>query len=225
MLIGAWGENRQKDIKIKDGVLKLVTDYKYLGSWLEDSVKDFKIRRDLAWLAHRKLWRVWKSKTITREVKINVFKATVESVLLYNATTWRMTGGLEKSLDGTYTKLLRYALNVRWQDHVKNVDLYGSLPKVSNRLRQRRLAFAGHCCRSFQSAYQPISDLLFWFGDGGIGKRGTGAYWTYVHVLLRDFTGERGKVKKQDLGLGVEQLRSAMEDRNYWKTIVKRSAI
>ena len=223
MLVGAWGDTQQRAIKIRAGLLKLVTDYKYLGSWLEDSVKDFKIRRDLAWLAHRKLWRIWKSKTITRDTKINIFKATVESVLLYNATTWRMTEGLQKSLDGTYTKLLRYALNVRWQDHVKNVDLYGNLTKVSIRLRQRRLAFAGHCYRSYQSAYQPVSDLLFWMGDGGTGKRGSGAFWTYVHVLLKDFTGEKDKVKKVDLDLGVNQLRSAMEDRVYWRQIVKRS--
>ena len=214
---------KQRSIRIRAGVLKLVSDYKYLGSWLEDSAKDFKIRRDLAWLAHRKLWRVWKSKNITREVKINLFKATVESVLLHNATTWRMTAGLEKSLDGTYTKLLRYALNVRWQDHVKNVDLYGKLPKVSIRLRQRRLAFAGHCYRSSQSAYQPISDLLFWMGDGGTCKQGQGAFWTYVHVLLRDFTGEREKVKKDDIDLGVRQLRSAMEDRIYWRSVVNKS--
>ena len=51
---------------------------------------------------------------------------------------------------------------------------------------------------------------LFWFGDGGIGKRGN--YWNYVHVLLKDFTGEREKVKEDGLGLGVNQQRSAMED-------------
>ena len=224
MLVGAWGGRKLRNIRIRAGALKLVTDYKYLGSWLEDSVKDFKIRRDLAWLANRKLWRIWKSKTITREIKVNIFKATIESVLLYNATTWRMTEGLQKSLDGAYTKLLRYALNIRWQDHVKNVDLYKSLPKVSIRLRQRRLAFAGHCWRSQQSAYQPVSDLLFWFGDGGVGKKGTGAYWTYVHVLLRDFTGERAKVKKDDFTASVAQLKSAMDDREYWKHIVRKSS-
>ena len=82
MLVGAWGDKKQKVIRINAGVLKLVVDYKYLGCWLENSEKDFRIRRDLAWLAHRKLWRIWKSATVTREIKINIFKATVESVLL-----------------------------------------------------------------------------------------------------------------------------------------------
>ena len=103
---------------------------------------------------------------------------------------------------------------------MKNVDLYQSLPKVSIRLRQRRLAFAGHCWRSSQSAYRPISDVLFWFGDSEVGKQGSGAYWTYVHVLLRDFTGEREKVKKKDFSQSVSQLKSAMDDRVYWSRLV-----
>ena len=50
-----------------------------------------------------------------------------------------MTIALEKSFDDAHTKLLRYALNVLWRDHVKNVDLYRTLSRVSDRLRQRRL--------------------------------------------------------------------------------------
>ena len=53
------------------------------------------------------------------------FNVTIESVLLCNATTWRMIKGLQKSLDVAYTNLFRYALNIRWQDPVKNMDLYG----------------------------------------------------------------------------------------------------
>ena len=172
LLVGDWGDRtKQRGLKIKDGPISLVEDYKYLGSWLLSSRKDFTIRRDLAWKAHKKLFRIWKSKTITRNVKINIFRATVESVLLYNATTWTMTEGLEKSLDGAYTKLLRYALGIRWQDRVKNEDLYGTLPKISIRLRERRLTFAGHCWRSPQSAPQPVSDLLFWSVPNGVHKK------------------------------------------------------
>ena len=105
--------------------------------WLLNSTTDFKIRKDLAWIAIKKLYRVWRSSVITREVKINLFLATIESILLYNATTWTMTQTLEKSLDGAYTKLLRYALNVSWRDHITNIDLYGKLPRVSIRLRER----------------------------------------------------------------------------------------
>jgi hypothetical protein len=32
-----------------------------------------------------------------------------------------------------------------WKDHVKNIDLYKTLPRISTRLQQRRMVFAGHC--------------------------------------------------------------------------------
>jgi hypothetical protein len=218
ILVGDWGDKKQRDIKVKAGPLKRVDDYKYLGSWLLNSKADFKIRKDLAWTAIKKMYRVWKSDHIDRKVKINLFLATIESILLYNATTWTMTKGLEKSLDGAYTKLLRYALNVSWQDHVKNVDLYGNLPKVSIRLRQRRLTFAAHCWRSAQSAYQPAHELLFWSVPDGVAKRG--AYKTYVKVLLQDWYGE--SIKKREQSIAVLNIKSAMENRKEWKKLVEK---
>ena len=217
ILVGDWGSKKQRGIKVCGGFLKRVEDYKYLGSWLLNSTTDFKIRRDLAWTAIKKLFRVWRSNFISREVKISLFLATIESVLLYNATTWTMTIALEKSLDGAYTKLLRYALNVSWRDHVKNIDLYGTLSRVSDRLRQRRLIFAGHCWRCYQSAYQPVHELLFWSVPDGISKQGN--FKTYVKVLLEDYGG--GKIKKKELADAVLQIKSAMENRLEWKKTVK----
>jgi hypothetical protein len=219
ILIGEWAKPERVKITIKAGALQQVSDYKYLGSWLENSTKDFQIRRDLAWTAHRRLWRIWKSETITRETKLNIFKATIESILLYNATTWTMTESLRKSLDGTYTKLLRYALNIKWQDRIRNTDLYQNLPKVSTRLQQRRLTFAGHCWRSQESAIQPISDLMFWTVPGGEYKRGKGNCTTYIDTLLKDHAGE--KIRKKDHIVAVSNLTTAMEDRDTWKNFVK----
>jgi hypothetical protein len=47
------------------------------------------IRKELVLKAARSLVRVWKSHTITREVKVQLFLATdtVESAPLYNVTT------------------------------------------------------------------------------------------------------------------------------------------
>ena len=90
--------------------------------------------------------------------KLKLFLACVETVLLYNATTWTMTKTLTKRLDGCYTRLLRYALGYVWSDKIRNTVLYGDLKKVSVRLQERRLRFLGHCYRSSQ----PVSKLLFW---------------------------------------------------------------
>ncbi len=129
-----------------------------------------------------------------------------------------MTTTLTQKLEGAYTKLLRYALNISWKDHVKNIDLYQTLPRISTRLQQRRLTFAGHCWRSAQSAYQPIHDLLFWSVPDGVARRG--AHFTYIKLLIEDFGGER--LKKKDQSAAVLQIKSAMENRMEWKKIVKK---
>ena len=217
ILFGEWGVKKQRDIKVLAGPLQKVEDYKYLGSWLLNSTTDFLIRKDLAWVAIKKLYRVWRSHTIDRQIKINLFLATIESIFLYNATTWTMTKSLEIMLDGAYTKLLRYALNVSWKDHITNVELFGKLPKVSVRLRERRLTFAGHCWRCHESAPQPIHDLLFWSVPDGVQKKGN--WTTYVKVLLEDYGGE--KVKKGDLNGAILQIKEAMGNRITWKKVVK----
>ena len=54
---------------------------------------------------------------------------------------------MEKSLNGTYTRMLRKALNVHWSSHTANAQLYGNLPRVSDKIASRRLQLAGHCHR------------------------------------------------------------------------------
>ena len=38
-------------------------------------------------------------------------------------------------------------LGILWKDKVSNITLYGSLPRLSNKLQSRRLKMAGHCIR------------------------------------------------------------------------------
>ena len=41
---------------------------------------------------------------------------------------------LTNRLDGLYTRLLRFALDISWKDHVTNEKLYAGLPKLSDKL-------------------------------------------------------------------------------------------
>ena len=59
-----------------------------------------------------------------------------------------MTKRLNKVLDGCYTRMLRMALNVnQYREGVYNAKLYGDLPRVSLKIRQRRLRLAEHAIR------------------------------------------------------------------------------
>ena len=46
-----------------------------------------------------------------------------------------------------YTRLLRFCLNVSWKDKWTNKKLYHGLPKVTEKIKARRLRLAGHCVR------------------------------------------------------------------------------
>ena len=170
MLVGNWEAERSTAagtrITLSSGsVLKEVADFKYLGSWLLNSTKDFLVRKALAWSAITRLNRIWKSAVLHRKSKLNLFTALIESILLYNAITWTMNKTLTKRLDGAYNRLLRYALNISWKDKITNKSIFvdGIVP-ISTRPRQWRLTFVGFgdCLRSPGTAPQPIADLHIW---------------------------------------------------------------
>ena len=95
------------ELKSQGGeLLKQVEDFKYLGSWIADSKRDMEVRIRLAWKVLNKLDRIWKSKLKT-ELKIQFFRTTIESVLLYGAESWTLTNSMCRRVDGTYTTMLR----------------------------------------------------------------------------------------------------------------------
>ena len=95
---------------------------------------------------------------------------------------WSLTETQEKSLNGTYTRMLRKALNIHWSAHVTNENLYGKLPPVSSKIAARRLQLAGHCFRHPELSAQK---LILW--EPSHGQRGRGRPRTnYVDTLKRD---------------------------------------
>ena len=200
--------NQPVNIELKtrrNTALKAVGDFKYLGAWMSCSEKDIKIRKAQAWTACHKMRKIWTSK-LPRKTKIRLFQSTVESVLLYNSETWTLTKQLEKGIDGTYTRMLRTALNIKWQQHMTNEELYGNLPKVSKKIQERRLRLSGHCIRHEE---EEGSKVILWdpiHGHPNHGRRKI----TYINNI------------KADTGLETnEELRTAMMDRDTWKDFIR----
>ena len=112
--------------------------------------------------------------------------------------TWTITKTTEKMIEGTYTRMLRAALNVSWRDYVTNDELHGSLPNVSVKIRGRRMRLAGHCVRYEE---EEASKLVLWQPLGGRTNRGKRKR-TYIEALL------------DDTGLATTgEIRTAMMDR------------
>ena len=72
-------------------------DFKYLGSWVDTTYEDMRIRKGSSWSSMNRMDAIWKS-NLRRETKIRLFRATIESVLLYGCETWTLKKNLEKSI-------------------------------------------------------------------------------------------------------------------------------
>ena len=86
--------------------IEKVEDFVYLGSKIRASESDIDARKAKAWAACHKLKQIWKS-DLRKAIKVRLFTALIESVLLYGSETWTMTKRLNKVLDGCYTRMLR----------------------------------------------------------------------------------------------------------------------
>ena len=80
-------------------------DFQHLGSWCSKA-RDIKTRKALAWRSLHKMDKIWKSQ-FYEKLKIMLFRARTESILLYGSQTWLLTLAEEMSLTGTYTRILR----------------------------------------------------------------------------------------------------------------------
>ena len=194
--------NNISEIKsLNDTVLKQVEDYIYLGSFISSSEKDFNVRKGMAWSASNDMHKIWIS-DLNVELKVSIFRATVEAILLYGSETWTMSAKFIKRLDGTYTRLLRRAKNLSWRNHPTRELIYGDLCPVSSLVKARRVQFAGHC---YRAENEVISSLILWRPPPN-GRRSQKL--TFPDVISRD------------TGIRKENLKTAMQDRDYWREVV-----
>jgi len=103
--------------------------------------------------------------------------------------------------------MLRKAVNISWREHVTNELQYGDPPKISTKIRTRRLKLPGHCARHPEEA---ASNLVLWIPDRGSRGRGrpTG---TFIDTLMRD------------TGLQLEEMHAWMQDKGQRRTVVARA--
>ncbi len=109
-------------------------------------------------------------------------------------------------LDGCYnTRMLRMAMNVSWREKIRNEVLDGHLPRVTDKIRERRLRLAGHCVRHSELE---VSVVL---REPTQGKSNRGSQRpTYVDMLMRD----------TELESTVE-LGSLMQDKCRWRAMAR----
>ena len=138
--------------------LKVVDKFTYLGSCVSSTETDINTLLAKARTAIDILSVIWKS-DLTDKRKRSFFQAAVVSILLYGCTTWTLTKRIKKSLDGSYTRMLRAILKKSWRQYPTKQQLYIYLQPVTKTIQVKRTRPAGHCWRSRDEL---ISDVLQW---------------------------------------------------------------
>ena len=107
---------------------------------------------------------IWRA-PICSLAKLNIFRMTVEKILIYGCDSWSLTQTVEHALDGTYTRMLQKIQNMSWRHHMTNQQLYSFLPQITNIVRQRRLRLAGHVMRHDEVAKKSCSGRPMTIGE------------------------------------------------------------
>ena len=185
-------------IKTSDGsILEEVDDFTYLGSLVSSSRADIAKRIGLAWAAHNKMSRIWRS-TLSRKTKTRLFRSTVESVFLYRNAVWALTETLAKKIYSCFTRQLRSALGFTWIDCVRNKELYAEVPKATDTIKQKRDSSWLIIAIGTQSA---ASNIVLWTPNHSKRGRGRPAR-TFVQQL------------PDDTGLREREMASLMSNRD-----------
>ena len=122
-------------------------EIKLLGTKLD--TKNDIARKNKVWQPIQKFSNFFRSKRLSVSHKIRIFRAYVETTLLYNSETWALTPTLENSLDQFHRRLLRIAVNIRYPKKISSVNLYNPTKEtpISVKIKKRRLALFGHILR------------------------------------------------------------------------------
>ena len=113
MWINARNDQR---IKVNDEQVDDVEEFLYLGALLDKeggATKDIQQRLSKARQTFYRLRRIWNSSEISRNTKIQLFKAIVRAVLMYGCEAWKLTKTAEKQRSWTLSNT--NAWNAYWE--------------------------------------------------------------------------------------------------------------
>ena len=143
----------QPVINVEGHPLKVVSHFKYLGSYVASDVsldREINNRISSAAAAFGKLRkRVFNNHDLELETKLRVYQAIIIPTLLYGSETWTTYRYQVKELEKFHQRYLRLIMNVKWYDHVTNTALLDRAcsTSIEAMLHQNRLRWYGHMVR------------------------------------------------------------------------------
>ena len=198
-------------ISVNDCILKVVDQFKYLGSTISRNLSldsEINIRIGKAASAQAKLnERVWENKNLTINTKMRVYRACVLSTLLYGSETWSTYTSQENKLNAFHLRSLRRILGISWSDRISNEAVHNKscIPSIQAILSKHRLRWLGHVKRMDDSR---LPKLLL-FGQLATGTRAVGRpRLRFIDACKRDM---------KQCGINLNTWEKTALNRNAWR--------
>ena len=198
---------------VENKPLDEVETFTYLGSIVNQqggTVADVKARISKARTAFNQLSKIWKASNISLRTKLRLFNSNVKSVLLYGCETWKTTQTIIKRLQTFINRCLRNILKIKWQDRIRNEDLYSRTGQkdIITEIGLRRWRWIGHTLR------KPCGNItrqaLQWNPQGTRTKGRPRETWK--RSMDRDM---------QERGMNWNELKKKAQDRDQWRLPVR----
>ena len=207
---------------------------KKVGSLLGDE-EDIDRRKKLATVVMNKMDKIWIRKDkISKKRKLNLYRALVKSILLYNCGTWGVTKAEENKLDAFHRKQLKRILGIKYPKKISNKNLYREAREkpISDTMREARWKLLGHILRRPEEIPANKAMTLY-FNDEISGKKFKGARRTtlpevlnsdlerlqneFHHMKDHNYCARLKFRTREDL----DRLKNVASNRKSWRSLVK----
>ena len=209
-------ESKPMSVYIDEVQLKQVETFTYLGGVISENstcTDDIRRRIGLAMGGMQKLTSIWKSKEITTETKIELYRVLILSIATYGSESWTLKKRDEHRLLVFEMSCLRRILGVSRRDKLRNSSIRETTKcqtPIVDKIKAKQLSYFGHAIRMPNHRYPKITL------EGRIpGQRPRGRppkRWI-----------DNIKASCQDIGIAsvCEAIR-LIDDRSVWISLVKR---
>ena len=174
--------NLKNRYKIVNDKLEQVSNFQYLGIWINETMKhDVDVRANVA----KSKQAFWKHKELRNNIrlktKLRLLKTQVWSVLRYGSKCFALTKSLQKKITAFEFWCYRRILKISWNDYVSNEEVLLKIkiekPELLQSVIKRKIRYLGHILR--ESAGKDLKKMTMIVNEKkGRGKRRTN--WTSI---------------------------------------------
>ncbi|GFR83974.1 endonuclease-reverse transcriptase [Elysia marginata] len=202
---------------------------KKVGSLLGDT-EDIERRKQLPNLALQKLSSIWiRNDKVKQVTRLNIYRALVKSILLYNCGTWSLTKQEKHKLNTFHRRQLIAIFNIKYTTVIKNNTLYqkkGETPISLTSLEARWRLF-GHILRQAINTPPNVAITKYFKTEGS--KQRSRPKTSIVTTLRRDLKSHNNDHWPTRLHsiTDLDHLRDIAQNRSDWNrltTAIYRSA-